>query len=86
MDLLPLEGVSIGGVNGLLISVDETLGHMGGASITSKSTQPLFKTVQHIIGLYNQYGHKVRHITFDGEGQAYTCPSRAHATTRWYRD
>jgi hypothetical protein len=35
MDLLPLEGVSIGSVKGLLISVDEKSGHMGGASITS---------------------------------------------------
>jgi hypothetical protein len=67
MDLVPLQGVSIGDVKGLLFGVDEKTGYAAASTLTTKSAASVMKAAKHIIAEFNQFGHRVRRVIFDDE-------------------
>jgi hypothetical protein len=65
-DILPIP-TSIGGNNHILYSVDDKSDFIVAVPMPTKSTAQLVKAMDHIISVYQQYGHMVRHFTSDDE-------------------
>jgi hypothetical protein len=66
-DLHELKEVTLGGNTQLLVAVDEKSGYIVCIGLKTKRSQDIMEGWEHIMGLFNSYGHKIKTITTDNE-------------------